>query len=391
MKRSIFIPATFVAVGVLALTRLHPARADDAADLKALIHKFYETYAQKNLNEHLALWSTEAKDLTTYRNTAQQLLDANDNLQVKQVTILKQNIQRDRARLQVYSDITATTKSGAPSPDFGKRVTNFECVKQDKVWKVVRVSDAKRDLVEALLTAPERRERQRLLEQDRAIVAPDIVNTLNQLAEATARDGKLDEALHKNDVAREVAAFLGGRPADAPPTQVKFGATREEGYCWMYRGLIYAISDKDKEAHENYQRALTIFREAKDAEGEALTLNNLGTLQHRQGNVEEAAKSLEASLKLARASGNKAVEAFTLSNLGAVREQLKDLPGALSAFEGSAKAYREAGSKFGEARALVSVGNTQRKLKKLPEALAAYQASLTLRRELQDRVGEADV
>lgn len=366
------------------------AGADEVSDLKAVVDRYYGTLAKKDLEGHLALWVAGAENIADYRKATSALLDANDDLKLRLVKVLKQKIEKTAATLQVYSEMTASRQDGKPSPDFGKRVVNFQFVKDSDAWKVKRATDAVRDLVEALMAAKTRRDRQSLLDADRTIVGPDLVVSMNVRAENLAREKsegsfrKLDEALQTNDVAYEVAAFLLDKALG--------------GVCFTSRGLIFAAAGKHPEAVQQYQRALEELRDAKDKVNEALTLNYLGISQLELKNSAEATKSFEQSVQIIRSLNNKTIEGLVLGNLAATHERMENFPAALTAYEGCAEAYRAANDKANESRVLVTIGNLQRgrlksegSFRKPADALKSYEAALALRKELDDKPGAADV
>ena len=351
--------------------------ADEASELRTLATQFFATQAKKDLPGHLALWSASAQGLGEYRTALQKLLDQNIDIQVKRTTILRQKIERATATVQVYSELTSADKSGRPSNDFGKRATNLTCAREGGAWKITRASEAVRDLLDGLLTAVTRPERQTLLFQDRPLLGAEIVITLNQRAEAAAREKNLPEALRVNDLAYEVAGFL----------EVKALL----GTCWTSRGLIHAAVGKTTEAMENYRRALTELRDAKDKVSESLVLNYMGVLQLNEKKNAEASKLFEQSLELLRSLNNKPLEALVLTNLAATHERLDNPAAAVTAYQNAITALRFTTDRVGEARLNIVVGNLQRKLKNEREALAAYGAAQKLYRDLGNKAGEADV
>src|SRR5262249_21778460 len=55
-------------------------------------------------------------------------------------------------------------------------------------------------------------------------------------------------------------------------------------------GKLYEEQGQPQQALQNYQRALALWRDAKDQKGEAAALNSLGSLAARSGQFEQAVK-----------------------------------------------------------------------------------------------------
>jgi tetratricopeptide (TPR) repeat protein len=103
-------------------------------------------------------------------------------------------------------------------------------------------------------------------------------------------------------------------------------------------------------ASKLYAQTLVIFRELGDHRSEALTLSNLGAVEHDQGNYATARGLLEESLAL----------------------------------------FRELGDQHGEARALNIMANGEAEQGRYSDACEMYARSLTIRREIGADSGIAE-
>jgi CHAT domain-containing protein/Tfp pilus assembly protein PilF len=359
---------------------LPTASADDAADLKALVGRFFAAYAREDLEGLMSLWSAQSPELATRRQAMQQTFAAHDNIEVKSLAILKITAEAGNPaspfKVRVAVDMSAVdAQTGKPAASFGKMTRTLYLVKENNSWKVWRYVVSGQELVEALLLAKTKEERARLLKEEKELVSADVVRAFRSAGDAQMRQQNFREARRLNDIAFEVAEALDN---DA-----------ERAWCFFMRGNIFAHQSQYPEALENYQTALLMFREVKDRTGEARTLNNLSNVYWSIGNNAEARQAAEASLKIFQELRMKDEEARALGALGNVHLSTGTYGEALRAFEAALKVFRELRTKAEEATALNNIGGVYRLMGQYTEALRVYEASLKISREISDKGGEA--
>ncbi len=88
------------------------------------------------------------------------------------------------------------------------------------------------------------------------------------------------------------------------------------------------------EAEQAYRRALDHYQTTGNLSWQASLLNNLGVLQHMQGNFEDASASFEKSIQYARLGSYPRLEAYALASIG-------DLYRDVDAAEEALEAYRQ--------------------------------------------------
>lgn len=103
----------------------------------------------------------------------------------------------------------------------------------------------------------------------------------------------------------------------------------------METGMIHATVGDVELAKSLYQDALKILRAEKNLYLQADTLNNLAVLYHQIGEYELASESYESGVECARSSHNQRAEALLLTGLG-------DLYSEIEEFEAAAQAYQQA-------------------------------------------------
>jgi CHAT domain-containing protein len=120
-----------------------------------------------------------------------------------------------------------------------------------------------------------------------------------------------------------------------------------------------------------------------DRQGEAATLNNMGTLYVDLSDDVQALSHLEESLQICREIGDRSGEAGALNNIGNARRMEEDYGAALEAYEQALAIMDEIGDRVGATITLKNIGEIHELLKNKPEALEYYLQSIALREEIR--------
>jgi tetratricopeptide (TPR) repeat protein len=169
--------------------------------------------------------------------------------------------------------------------------------------------------------------------------------------------------------------------------------------------LIFGRADLT-EADRFYREALAIYRELGDRGGEAVILNNLGTLSERRTQYTEAVdwyqQSLTIECKLPMRDLH--IEAITRHNIGRVCNLLGKYYSDQRQYQAAARFYRQSRGAFKgikgdfrtsytdseEAIALSALAKAYHFLGRYSKAIRLHQDTLEMMRKLGDRPGEAD-
>ncbi len=100
----------------------------------------------------------------------------------------------------------------------------------------------------------------------------------------------------------------------------------ELGICCQYQG-------NTQQAVKHYEQALEHWQSVRNTTRQSFVLNNLGSLHYLSGNYIEAAKLFEQALALARTNGIMRSEAYLLFNLGNLYADLEAIDSARDAFQ----------------------------------------------------------
>lgn len=196
------------------------------------------------------------------------------------------------------------------------------------------------------------------------------------LAEILQADGPWSRAVQIHQVAVEAAERL-----DHPAARAT--ALTDLGRARYMTGDLPGAADAQR-------RALDIYREVGNRDGEANTLTYLGRVLVATGDLPGAADALTRALEIYRQVGNRDGEANTLDNLGRVRHLAGDFSGAAQAQARALEIYSRSGNRHGEATTLTDLGRVQYTIGDYPQAADTLTRALEMYRQIGNRNGEAN-
>ncbi len=142
------------------------------------------------------------------------------------------------------------------------------------------------------------------------------------------------------------------------------------------------------ESEHLLQESLAIFRQLRDAWGEALTLGSLGSVaQYERKDFALAKAYLEERLRISRENGDLTGMAYALFDLGELAQILGDRQEAKRRYHQSLESRSALGDQWGMAICLDYLGYVLRELGEYAEARECHQRSLAISKEIGDRLG----
>src|SRR5713101_8952893 len=95
-----------VAVAIFSLDKSRSLAAGqeaspDEAQLRAVVSRYFDLFAKRDLDDLLKQWSAKAPDLEARRKELQQAFAANDHVELRNLTIRKLSLEGDKASAQV--------------------------------------------------------------------------------------------------------------------------------------------------------------------------------------------------------------------------------------------------------------------------------------------------
>lgn len=142
-------------------------------------------------------------------------------------------------------------------------------------------------------------------------------------------------------------------------------------------------------AIEKYEEALAFYQAAGERNGEAVTLNNIGSIYDSLNETSKALDYLNQALLIRRTIGDRSGEAVTLINIGGVYYSSGERQKALDFYNQALPLARVAGARDLEAGILTGVGLVYQSLGEYLAALTFHNQALAIFRAIGDRGGEA--
>jgi CHAT domain-containing protein/Tfp pilus assembly protein PilF len=199
-------------------------------------------------------------------------------------------------------------------------------------------------------------------------------------------DRLLDQGYEQYETRQFQAALLAWEKALEIYREIK--DRQGEGIVLGSFGIAYRYAGDYPKAIEYQEQSLAIAREIKYRKGETNALGNLGNIYDSLGDYPKAIKYQEQSLAIAKEIKYRKGEANTLGNLGNVYDSLGDYPKAIEYHQQHLEIAREIKHSKGEANALNNLGLAYLYLGDYSKAIEYQQQSLKIKREIKDRQGE---
>ena len=149
------------------------------------------------------------------------------------------------------------------------------------------------------------------------------------------------------------------------------------------------LQDGPRAALPQYERALALYREAGDQQGETTALRCIGVCHRRLGEFQTALKHLEAVLSRTRELGQRQAEAETLNNLGLVHWELGEYGRAIDHLERSIAIAREVGDVRTQGASLNNLSLVYDEQGDYERSLKQYERALELHRQNDDIEAES--
>ena len=201
-------------------------------------------------------------------------------------------------------------------------------------------------------------------------------DVLQAIGVAYKRLNRLDEALRRYEESLEIKRRLGQKRGMA----ASLGEIAQ----------IQQVKGQMREAEQSYREALSLQREIGDKAGISTSLVNLAALVNEDlGRPDDALPLLREALQIRRDAGNANGEALVLNNIGSVYDGKGQYSEAQTYFERALELREKTKVPREIADTLHNLAETLSKEGRFDQALARYLRALDLRRGVGDRRGAA--
>ncbi len=231
------------------------------------------------------------------------------------------------------------------------------------------------------------------------------VETLNNIGKVYNNLGQRDDAFKYLNQSLAIWRQINAPPAapstqNAPPGPAPAKTASASGFLATAGingeastldnlGRAWSDMGDGKQALDDFNQALPIFRNLGERNGEALVLNDTGPAYAALGQKQKALDAYNQAIALWRELGNRQGEALTLNNIGRLYNDLGEHQTALDYYNQALPIWREVGNPSGEALALSDIGRAYADLGQPAKALDFQTQALPIFRQTGSRRGEA--
>lgn len=157
----------------------------------------------------------------------------------------------------------------------------------------------------------------------------------------------------------------------------------------LYAGIAYYYQGNHHLALESYLKALKIYDNTNDSTGIASVLNELGTLEKKNGDLNNSEEHLKRALDISLAVKDSALIANSMNNLGHVFELKEDFPTAMNYYSTSAIIKEILGDLYGASFNYDNMGNILAKEGKYAQSKKYFEKEINIFKKLGDRAAYA--
>jgi tetratricopeptide (TPR) repeat protein len=298
------------------------APSPDELAVRALIVKYFDAYAKKDLDAIMALWSKDAPGGDARRIRLQGRF-ADEDYQFSEPAISRIRVEGAHASARALIERRVTKLRGSSTMNVISVRSNLSFVKEGGEWKLWGETPAVAGLADALTAAKTDAEREALLAGEQELVNRELLGLLVSQSY---------QAFTQPDYPRALSILLGQRLVAE-----KLGGRKELSQAWMNTGIIYFTQKLYQQALDAYQKGLAIEEELGRKSQQANFLTNIGLAQSALGKPQPAIEYLRRGLAIHEELNEKDDVAQTLENIGNVHYDQGDYALASEFFRRSLK------------------------------------------------------
>jgi len=422
--------------------------------VRAVVEKYFATYAVKDLDELMSLWSDKSPDYAPFKQNLQRQF-ATENFSFSDPVISRVRVEGEKVSLRATANLTTVNLKNNQKREL-RLALNFAFLREDGNWKVWRSAPAEDDLAEALVKAKTDDERAALQAEEKELMTAGLTQALNSQGRRSFLEGEYPRSRAIHQMAQRVAeriddkagiarALVGigesyrvqgdyaqameyhqkglaiseaiGDEAGAAGTTMNIGIVHSQqgNYAQALErfrkalamrqalgdirgvaraltniGIVHDLQGDYASSLEYYQQSLAMNEGSEDKIAVIHALNNIGLVLHHQGSYTQALEYLRKSLAMSEASDYKDGIASTLNGVGTVYLLQGNYARALESFQKSREIFEVLGDKDGIVRALGNMGNVYSSQGAYAQALEYFQKCLGMYQELGDKAGIAE-
>lgn len=318
------------------------APSPDEAALRALVVKYFDAYAKKDLDAVTSLWSKDAPGVASRRDLLQRMF-AIEDYQFSEPAISRIKVEGGAASARLVVERNATRLRGSSTSIVNSTVrSDLSFVRENGEWRIWSEAPAVANLMNALAAAKTDVEREALLAGDQDLINRELLTLLNNQS---------DRAFARADYSRALSILLSQRLVAE-----KLGDRRETSQAWMNTGIIHFVQKHYQQALDAYQKGLAIEDDLGQRSEQARFMTNIGLAQSALGKPQRAIEYFQRGLAIHEELNEKIDAAQALENIGNVHYDQGDYALASEFYRRSLK-WLESGTAY--AGRLLKIAKTE--------------------------------
>src|SRR5262245_17256866 len=350
--------------------------SSDEAAIRTIAEAFYKTWAAKDLDGFLSLWSAKAPEPEARKKAAVELYAVSERIEVSDPTTRGITMTGDRAVAHVAVDVKVIdAKTGQAREGYGLMLRTLECVREVGGWKVVSELSTYDEFADALLAAKTDEGRAAALKAEPELAPAEIARALVRLSERLRDEKRYAEARAAAQFALKLAEQLGDRAA--------------QGLAWEQIGRSYTGPGDYRQAVEYYQRGLALFEALGDKQMASSLMGRIASCYTLLDNYRAALEFNLRRLKLKEELNDRYWIAGTLDDLTCDYYFLGDFPAARATARRAIAVYEELNQDTGVARVLILLGNIELEQSDYEQAVANFEKAGSIFAKNGDIIGPA--
>lgn len=397
MKLSLFILITLLlACTALSHTQQPANHAEDETAIRAIVQRYFETWASEDLDGHMALWTGLEQDRQARRESMQRRFSDAD-FSFSTPVILRVIQKAGTANLYAKTE-RRTTDQLSSTPTVTSVQIAFSLVKED-VWRIVREQPLGSALMFEFLSATDA-ELPQLLLAARAMASPELMQLLASQSDRQYASGQYKTAVKTLQLVLAVAETLNDKKAQADAwhntgtcqfflrdykqalaahqkalaLEQQLGRKAETAKVRSSLGLTQLMLQQPKLALAEYRQALVIYQALNERGEISFTLEAIGNVHYESGDYVKALAQYRRSLDYLTPNTT-ATYASRLVKVARVAYELGDDVMALEHYRRALEGYDKAGNRSSRGFVLHSIANIYYNQGDLAQALQHYQLS----------------
>jgi len=341
------------------------SQSSDEETVRALTEKYGLAITAGDIEEMRQFWNPQSPNLASRLRVYQQQF-SKTRIEFISPKVTRLEVTGDKAVSHLTTDERPLDKKTGAVLSVDDALHGYcrsiEWIKSGAGWKIEREFYVHGELAARLEEAASERERDEILEKEKAFVTNSVILALSLRGNRHQVHGDFDKALRCFQLEHVVAEKIDDR-----------GGIAE---AWIDIGMLKYAQGDYEQALPLARKSLALYEAARLKRGMAFALVKLGEIYRIRGEYREAFDCVQKSLRLYEEEENRTMMAEALSLMANIYLIQNNVQQALSYLERALAIAVDLGDKIQIATFRYDVANVQNKIGNYERALEIYQDQL---------------